>query len=79
MKKFMLLLILGISLVTYVSTVAYVGWTMGQKSIADAKKLADLGAVEQVPGLASRGHRVVLAENSRTDRQKTGDKKAQVE
>ena len=43
----MLMLILGISLVTYVVTITYVGRTMSQKSIADAKKLADLGTLEK--------------------------------
>ncbi len=49
----MLLLILGISLVTYASAITYVGWNMAQKSIADAKKLADLGAREKANRIQS--------------------------
>lgn len=49
----MLLLILGISLITYASAITYVGWNMAQKSIADAKKLADLGAREKANRIQS--------------------------
>lgn len=49
----MLLLILGISLVTYASAISYVGWNMAQKSIEDAKKLADLGAREKANRIQS--------------------------
>lgn len=49
----MLLLILGISLLTYVSAIAYVGWTMGQKSIEEAKKLTDLAAREKANRIQS--------------------------
>lgn len=49
----MLLLILGISMITYASAITYVGWNMAQKSIADAKKLADLGAREKANHIQS--------------------------
>ncbi len=49
----MLLLILGISMITYASAIAYVGWNMAQKSIVDAKKLADLGAREKANKIQS--------------------------
>lgn len=49
----MLLLILGISMITYASAITYVGWNMAQKSIADAKKLADLGAREKANRIQS--------------------------
>lgn len=43
----MLVPILGVALITYVSTVIYVGQVMSQKSIEDAQKLTDLGAREK--------------------------------
>ena len=49
----MLLLILGIALLTYAAGVAYVGWYVSQKSIEEAKKLADLGAREKANKIQS--------------------------
>ncbi len=43
----MLVPILGVALITYVSSVVYVGRVMSQKSIEDAQKLTDLGAREK--------------------------------
>lgn len=43
----MLIPILGIALISYVSSVVYVGRVMSQKSVEDAQKLTDLGAREK--------------------------------
>ncbi|WP_258101881.1 methyl-accepting chemotaxis protein [Marinoscillum pacificum] len=52
-RQKMLLLILGITIATYAITMTYVGWFLGQKSIADAKQLADLGAKEKANEIQS--------------------------
>ncbi len=43
----MLIPILGVAVITYVSSVVYVGQVMSQKSVEDAQKLTDLGAREK--------------------------------
>lgn len=43
----MLIPILGIALISYVSSVVYVGRVMSQKSVEDAQKITDLGAREK--------------------------------
>ncbi|NQZ77267.1 MAG: hypothetical protein HRT61_14370, partial [Ekhidna sp.] len=52
-KQKLLFLVLLSSLFTYAFTIFYVGKSMSQKSIDDAKKLADLGALEKANGIRS--------------------------